>query len=92
EAYMGGPLAIVRNGDEITIDAQKCTLTLSLSPQIIRRRLAKWRAPKPRYTRGVLYKYFRQVSPASKGAVTDGEGGASTRFQVSGFKFRYLRA
>jgi dihydroxy-acid dehydratase len=71
EAAAGGPLAIVRNGDRITIDAVKLELTLHLSPAEIKSRLKKWRAPKPRYTKGVLAKYARLVSSASLGAVTD---------------------
>jgi dihydroxy-acid dehydratase len=71
EAYTGGPLAIIRNGDPITIDAQKRELTLGLSAQEIKNRLAKWKAPAPRYTRGVLAKYASTVSSAHLGAVTD---------------------
>lgn len=71
EAYVGGPLAAVRNGDSITIDAVKRNITLGVSPSEIRRRLAKWKAPVPRYVRGVLAKYARVVGPASEGALTD---------------------
>src|SRR5881409_1835886 len=71
EAFTGGPLAIVRNGDPITIDAQKRELTLDLRAKEIRQRLAKWKQPKPRYTRGVLAKYARLVNSAHFGAVTD---------------------
>jgi dihydroxy-acid dehydratase len=71
EAFMGGPLAIIRNGDPITIDAKQRTLTLDLPAKEITTRLKKWKAPKPRYTRGVLAKYAKQVSNASRGAVTD---------------------
>ena len=71
EACVGGPLAIVRNGDPITIDAEKRSITLGLSQKEIKARLAKWRAPKARYTRGVLAKYAHTVSSASLGAVTD---------------------
>jgi dihydroxy-acid dehydratase len=71
EAALGGPLAIVRNGDPITIDANKRALSLDLPQKDIDARLAKWKAPAPRYTRGVLAKYARQVSTASLGAVTD---------------------
>jgi dihydroxy-acid dehydratase len=71
EAFMGGPLAIIRNGDPITIDAKKRTLTLDLPAKEITTRLKKWKAPKSRYTRGVLAKYAKQVSNASRGAVTD---------------------
>jgi len=71
EAALGGPLAVVRNGDGITIDAMKHTLNLDISKTELESRLAKWKAPKPPYTRGVLAKYAKQVSTASKGAVTD---------------------
>ena len=71
EAFAGGPLAIVRNGDPITIDAQKRALTLGLPAKEIRQRLAKWKQPKPRYTRGVLAKYAKLVNSAHLGAVTD---------------------
>lgn len=71
EAARGGPLAIVRNGDRITIDASRRTLTLDVPQKEIDARLAKWRAPKPRYARGVLAKYAKVVTSASLGAVTD---------------------
>jgi dihydroxy-acid dehydratase len=71
EAYRGGPLALVKNGDEITIDAVKRRLTLHVSDAELVRRRKVWRQPKPRYTRGVLGKYARQVGPASQGAITD---------------------
>jgi len=73
EAFEGGPLAIVKNGDSITIDARRRTLMLDVPDKEIRARLKKWTQPKPRYTRGVLAKYARQVSSASTGAVTDGD-------------------
>ncbi len=71
EAALGGPLAVVKNGDPITIDAEKRALDLDLPRAEIEKRLAKWKAPAPRYTRGVLAKYAKDVSSASKGAVTD---------------------
>jgi len=71
EAYAGGPLAIVENGDPITIDAESHALILHLSDAEIERRLNAWTKPKPRYTRGVLAKYAALVSSASEGAVTD---------------------
>ena len=71
EAYSGGPLAVVRNGDPIAIDALKRTLSLQIPAGELRRRLAAWRRPKPRYTRGVLAKYAHLVSSASEGALTD---------------------
>src|SRR5207248_8285540 len=71
EAFRGGPLAIVRNGDRITIDAKKRMIDLELPKSEIATRLKKWKAPKPRYTRGVLAKYAKLVNSASLGAVTD---------------------
>ncbi len=71
EAYVGGPLAIVKDGDSITIDAEKRKLDLNVSAKEIRERLKKWKAPRPRYTKGVLAKYARLVSSAHLGAVTD---------------------
>ena len=71
EAFVGGPLALVKNGDEITIDARARTLTLAVPARELRARRKAWTAPKPRYTRGVLAKYARLVSSASTGAVTD---------------------
>jgi len=71
EAFCGGPIAVVRDGDTIAIDAEKRTLTLGVSKAELKRRLDQWMQPKPRYTRGVLAKYARQVSSASLGAVTD---------------------
>jgi dihydroxy-acid dehydratase len=71
EAHVGGPIAVVKNGDSITIDAIKRTLTLDIPQKELNERLKKWKAPKPRYTRGVLAKYAATVSSASEGAVTD---------------------
>ena len=71
EAYAGGPLAIVQDGDPITIDAEKCQLNLDLPEAKIQQRLQNWQTPVPRYERGVLAKYARSVSSASLGAVTD---------------------
>jgi len=71
EAYLGGPIAVVKNGDPITIDARTRQLSLDVPAKDINARLKKWKQPKPRYTRGVLAKYARQVSSASLGAVTD---------------------
>ncbi|MEI8294015.1 MAG: dihydroxy-acid dehydratase [bacterium] len=71
EAFDGGPLAVVKNGDPITIDGVKHSLTLDISAEDIAHRLAKWKKPKPRYDRGVLAKYAKLVSTASTGAVTD---------------------
>jgi dihydroxy-acid dehydratase len=71
EAYLGGPIAVVKNGDAITIDARARQLSLDVTAREINARLKKWKQPKPRYTRGVLAKYARHVSNASLGAVTD---------------------
>jgi dihydroxy-acid dehydratase len=71
EAYVGGNIALLKNGDVITIDAAKRRLDVQLSSNELSKRRAAWKAPKPRYTRGVLAKYARQVSTASIGAVTD---------------------
>lgn len=71
EAYNGGPLAVVRDGDAITIDAVNNALSLGVSDEEIQQRLSQWKQPEPRYTRGVLAKYAKLVSSASLGAVTD---------------------
>ena len=71
EAAVGGPIALIRNGDRLTIDARRRQVELDVSAAELRRRRARWRAPKP-YTRtGVLAKYAKGVSSASLGAVTD---------------------
>ncbi len=71
EAFVGGTLAIVRNGDTIIIDATKHQIDIDLSDKEIKLRLKKWIQPRPRYTRGVLAKYARLVSSAHLGAITD---------------------
>ena len=71
EAAVGGPLALVKNGDQITIDAKKREITLHVSKNELIKRKRAWKAPKPKYTRGVLAKYAKQVDSASKGAITD---------------------
>jgi dihydroxy-acid dehydratase len=71
EAYAGGPLAVVRDGDTLTIDAEQQELTLHVDDAELRARLAEWQKPAPRYTRGVLAKYAKLVASASEGAVTD---------------------
>jgi dihydroxy-acid dehydratase len=73
EAFVGGPLALVRNGDRITIDARARQLTLDVPASTLRARRKAWKTRRPRYTRGVLAKYARLVSDASTGAVTDRE-------------------
>ena len=72
EAFVGGTIALVHEGDSITIDAEERLLQLNVSEGELVRRRAAWRPPPPRYTRGVLAKYARLVSTASRGAITDG--------------------
>ncbi|MDH7943307.1 dihydroxy-acid dehydratase [Pseudohongiella sp. SYSU M77423] len=71
EAFVGGPIAIVEDGDLITIDAETCQITLHVDDSEIENRLKSWQPPAPRYKRGVLAKYARTVASASDGAVTD---------------------
>jgi dihydroxy-acid dehydratase len=71
EAYVGGTIALVEEGDSITIDAHRLLIELNVDAAELARRRARWIAPKPRYTRGVLAKYMELVSTASLGAVTD---------------------
>jgi dihydroxy-acid dehydratase len=71
EAIEGGPIAIVQDGDTITIDAQTHEVKLHLRDDEIAARLAAWKKPAPRYTRGLLAKYAKTVASASEGAVTD---------------------
>jgi dihydroxy-acid dehydratase len=71
EAALGGPLALVKSGDGITIDAQRREITLHVAVAELRRRRKAWVRPKPYARRGALAKYARQVSSASLGAVTD---------------------
>jgi dihydroxy-acid dehydratase len=70
ESALGGPLALLRNGDRITIDAKRRLIEVALSAAELARRRKAWRAPRPYTTRGVLGKYARGVSSASRGAVT----------------------
>ena len=70
EAARGGPIAAVRDGDVIAIDAGGRKLDLEVADNVLRERLAAWRPPQPRYERGVMAKYARIVSSASTGAVT----------------------
>ena len=71
EAYEGGPIALVKEGDSITIDAHKRLIQVNISARELAQRRKKWKQPKPRYTRGLLAKYMKLVSSASTGAVTD---------------------
>jgi dihydroxy-acid dehydratase len=70
EAAKGGPIAAIRNGDLIHLDITARRLDVELSDQDIQARLAKWTPPAPRYTTGVMAKYAKLVSSASRGAVT----------------------
>jgi dihydroxy-acid dehydratase len=71
EAFVGGPIALVRDGDSITIDAHKLLIQVNVSDEELAKRRAQWKPPEPRYQRGLMGKYIRLVSTASKGAVTD---------------------
>jgi len=71
EAFVGGPLAAVEDGDQITIDSQTKRVDVQLSDEEMDRRLRNWQRPEPRETRGLLAKYARLVSSASVGAITD---------------------
>ncbi len=71
EAYAGGIIALVHEGDSITIDAEQRLLQLNVPDDVLAQRRSEWRAPEPRYTRGVLSKYAKLVSTASIGAITD---------------------
>ena len=70
EAYLGGTIAVVEEGDRITFDIPNRRLTLEVTEEEIAARLAQWKAPEPRYKRGVFAKYMNSVSSASEGAVT----------------------
>jgi dihydroxy-acid dehydratase len=71
EAYVGGTIALIKEGDSITIDAKKRLLQLNVPAKELAARRRKWQPPKPRYTKGLLAKYMKLVSTASEGAVTD---------------------
>ena len=71
EAQTGGTIALVENGDEISIDAQSNEITLHVNVEELEKRKQKWQAPEMKYKRGVLYKYAKNVSSASKGCLTD---------------------
>ena len=71
EAAVGGPIALLEEGDLITIDADERLLAADVCKEELARRRASWTPPAPRYRAGVLHKYARQVSSASLGAVTD---------------------
>ena len=71
EAQDGGTIALVENGDEIIIDAETNSITVSISDEELKRRKANWKQPDLKFSKGVLYKYAKTVSSASKGCVTD---------------------
>jgi len=71
EAFVGGPIALIKNGDTIQIDAEKKAISLKISDTEMALRRKNWKEPKARYSKGVLAKYAKQVSSASLGAVTD---------------------
>ena len=71
EAFDGGPIALLEDGDQITIDAERRQLNVALSDVELAQRRANWRPPKPYANKGLLAKYAKQVSSASRGAVTD---------------------
>jgi len=74
EAAVGGPIALLRDGDPVSFDVKRRRLTVELSAAELRRRRARWKAPAPRYTTGVMAKYAALVSSASEGAVTGFDG------------------
>jgi dihydroxy-acid dehydratase len=71
EAFVGGTIALIEEGDSVTIDAHQLLIQLNVPDEEIAKRKAAWKQPKSRYTRGLLAKYARLASSASKGAVTD---------------------
>jgi dihydroxy-acid dehydratase len=73
EAQEGGPIALVEDGDVITIDVKKHSIELEVGADEIEARRSRWKAPELKAKRGTLYKYIQSVSPASLGCVTDGE-------------------
>jgi dihydroxy-acid dehydratase len=73
EAYVGGTIGLVKNGDRIVIDAEKRAMTLDVTAKELAKRKKAWKKPAPRYSRGVLAKYAAHVTSASEGAVTDAD-------------------
>jgi dihydroxy-acid dehydratase len=71
EAFSGGALAIVEDGDQILIDAENNSLELQVDKSVIEQRLSNWKKPSPRYTKGVLAKYAKLAQSASRGAITE---------------------
>ena len=72
EAFDGGPIALIEDGDEVTIDAERREINVALSAETLARRRRRWERPAPYANKGVLAKYAKLVSSASEGAVTDG--------------------
>jgi dihydroxy-acid dehydratase len=70
EAFVGGPIALLRDGDIVSIDAEKGSINVELSEQELAKRKAHWKQPKPKYPHGAMAKYARLVGPACYGAVT----------------------
>ena len=70
EAARGGPIAAIREGDEITVDIDNRRLDVALSDEEIAQRIADYQQPEPQYTRGIMAKYAATVSSASEGAIT----------------------
>ena len=71
EAFVGGVIALVKDGDSTTLDKSKRLIRLNVSAKELAARKKKWKAPKPRYKDGILAEYARHVSSASKGAISD---------------------
>jgi dihydroxy-acid dehydratase len=71
EAQVGGPIALVRDGDMITINAETNSLDVDITPEELSARRSRWQAPPLKVTRGTLYKYIKLVKSASEGCVTD---------------------
>jgi dihydroxy-acid dehydratase len=70
EAYVGGPIALVKDGDEITINTETNVVDLHVSSEELENRRSQWSQPKPNYTTGALAKYATLVGSAAKGAIT----------------------
>ena len=71
EAQVGGPIALVKNGDKITLDAEANLITVDITDEEFAKRRKAWTAPAFKATRGTLYKYIKNVKSASEGCVTD---------------------
>jgi len=69
EAQVGGPIAVLEEGDVVTVDAERRVLSVDISDEEIRKRLRRWQQPEPKYKRGVLFKYSKLVHSASEGAI-----------------------